>query len=69
MLIATYNARPEFLGYPGDTAADQIILGSGLGLPVSLFLDSGYTSISRFLAASSGERSVGSLNETGHLRA
>ncbi len=39
-----------------------------LGLPVSLFLDSGYASISRFLAARSGERSVGSLNETGHLR-
>ena len=39
-----------------------------LGLPVSLFLNSGYTSVSRFLAASSGERSVGSLNEKGHLR-
>ncbi len=39
-----------------------------LGLPVSLFLDSGYTGISRFLAASSGERSVDSLNEMGHLR-
>lgn len=39
-----------------------------LGLPISLFLDSGYTSINRFLAAASGERSVASLNETGHLR-
>jgi len=39
-----------------------------LGLPLSLFLNAGYTSISRFLAASSGERSVGSLNESGHLR-
>jgi len=39
-----------------------------LGLPASLFLDSRYTSVSRFLAASSGERSVDSLNETGHLR-
>jgi probable phosphoglycerate mutase len=33
-----------------------------------LFFDPGYTSISRFLAAKSGERSVLSLNETGHLR-
>ena len=32
------------------------------------FLDAGYTSVSRFLVASSGERSVVSLNETGHLR-
>ena len=39
-----------------------------LGKRVALFLDSGYTSVSRFLAASSGERSVESLNETGHLR-
>jgi probable phosphoglycerate mutase len=33
-----------------------------------MFLDAGYTSISRFLIAGSGERSVASLNETGHLR-
>lgn len=33
-----------------------------------LFLDAGYTSVSRFRIASSGERSVVSLNETGHLR-
>jgi hypothetical protein len=32
------------------------------------FLDAGYTSVSRFLVASSGERSLVSLNETGHLR-
>ncbi|MGH0033371.1 MAG: histidine phosphatase family protein [Myxococcota bacterium] len=32
------------------------------------FFDAGYTSISRFLAASSGERSLVSLNETSHLR-
>ena len=32
------------------------------------FFDAGYTSVSRFLAASSGERSVVSLNETAHLR-
>jgi probable phosphoglycerate mutase len=32
------------------------------------FFDPGYTSVHRFLAASSGERSVVSLNETAHLR-
>lgn len=34
-----------------------------------LFFDPAYTSVSRFLAAQSGERSLLSLNETGHLRA
>jgi probable phosphoglycerate mutase len=33
-----------------------------------LFIDAGYTSVSRFLVASSGERSLVSLNETAHLR-
>ena len=32
------------------------------------FFDAGYTSVSRFLAAGSGERSLVSLNETAHLR-
>ncbi|MCA9509397.1 MAG: histidine phosphatase family protein [Myxococcales bacterium] len=40
-----------------------------LGIDDLLFLDARYTSVSRFLAASSGERSVASLNETAHLRA
>jgi len=39
-----------------------------LGLPPQLFFDPHYASISRFLAASSGERSIQSLNETSHLR-
>lgn len=39
-----------------------------LGIEDALFLDAGYTSIHRFFAASSGERSVASLNETAHLR-
>ncbi len=43
--------------------------GSVLGLDEPFFfLDAGYTSISRFLVARSGERSVVSLNETAHLR-
>ncbi len=39
-----------------------------LGLTVTLFFNPDYTSINRFMAASSGERSVVSLNETAHLR-
>jgi probable phosphoglycerate mutase len=32
------------------------------------FFDPTYTSVNRFMAASTGERSVISLNETAHLR-
>jgi probable phosphoglycerate mutase len=39
-----------------------------LGLAPKLFVDVRYTSINRFFAASSGERSLGSLNEADHLR-
>lgn len=39
-----------------------------LGIGTPLFFDPFYTSVNRFLAAGSGERSVSSLNETGHLR-
>ena len=39
-----------------------------LGLQPQLFFDPRYTSINRFMAARSGERSVVSLNETAHLR-
>jgi probable phosphoglycerate mutase len=39
-----------------------------LKMPPQLFIDATYTSVNRFLAASSGERSLGSLNETAHLR-
>ncbi len=39
-----------------------------LGLPDPLFFEPAYTSVSRFLAASSGERGLHSLNETAHLR-
>ena len=42
--------------------------GHVLGIADPFFLDAAYTSISRFLAASTGERSVRSLNETAHLR-
>jgi len=40
-----------------------------LGLAPQLFLDAMYTSVSRFLAAGDGTRSVASLNECAHLRA
>lgn len=39
-----------------------------LGLGSSMFFEPNYTSVNRFLAASSGERSIVSLNETAHLR-
>ncbi|MEZ5407196.1 MAG: histidine phosphatase family protein [Acidimicrobiales bacterium] len=39
-----------------------------LGMVPTLFFNPDYTSINRFMAASSGERSVVSLNETAHLR-
>jgi probable phosphoglycerate mutase len=42
--------------------------GHLLGVEDPFFLDVAYTSVSRFLAASTGERSVMSLNEAGHLR-
>jgi probable phosphoglycerate mutase len=39
-----------------------------LGIGPQMFFNPDYTSINRFMAASSGERSIVSLNETGHLR-
>ncbi len=39
-----------------------------LGLDASMFFNPNYTSINRFMCASSGERSVLSLNDMGHLR-
>ena len=42
--------------------------GHLLGVDDPLFFDPTYTSINRFLAASSGERSLVSLNEAAHLR-
>ena len=42
--------------------------GHVLGMKPQLFIDVSYTSVNRFWAASSGERSLGSLNEAAHLR-
>lgn len=39
-----------------------------LGLDGSMFFNPNYTSLNRFMCASSGERSVLSLNDVGHLR-
>jgi len=39
-----------------------------IGLAPGIFVDVTYTSVSRFFAASTGERSLASLNETAHLR-
>jgi probable phosphoglycerate mutase len=45
----------------------NVYAGHVLGIDDPLFFLPGYTSISRVLAASSGERSISSLNELGHL--
>ena len=42
--------------------------GHVLGIADPLFFLPGYTSISRVFASSSGPRSIGSLNETAHVR-
>lgn len=39
-----------------------------LGMEPQLFVDVTYTSVNRFFAASTGERSLASLNEAAHLR-
>ena len=39
-----------------------------LGMGPKMFFNPDYTSINRFMAASSGERSIVALNETAHLR-
>ena len=41
--------------------------GTVLGMAPSLFVDVAYAGISRFMCASTGQRSIRSLNETGHL--
>jgi probable phosphoglycerate mutase len=46
----------------------NVYAGHVLGIEDPLFFLPGYTSVSRVLAASSGERSIESLNEQGHLR-
>lgn len=46
----------------------NIVAARVLGLDDRMFFNPDYTSINRFLWASSGERSVVSLNDTGHLR-
>jgi probable phosphoglycerate mutase len=43
-------------------------VGHVLGIERVLFFEPKYTSVSRVLAASTGERSVLTLNETAHLR-
>jgi probable phosphoglycerate mutase len=40
-----------------------------LDLPPRMFFNPDYTSINRFMIASTGERSLRSLNDIGHLRA
>jgi 2,3-bisphosphoglycerate-dependent phosphoglycerate mutase len=46
----------------------NVIVSSVLGLGAQMLFLPGYTSVSRILVASSGPRSLASLNELGHLR-
>jgi probable phosphoglycerate mutase len=46
----------------------NVIVSSVLGLGAQMLFLPGYTSVSRVLVASSGPRSLASLNELGHLR-
>jgi probable phosphoglycerate mutase len=46
----------------------NVIVASVLGLGARMLFLPGYTSVSRVLVASSGQRSLASLNETAHLR-
>lgn len=43
-------------------------LAGVLGTPTTMFFEPAYASISRVLAARSGQRQVRSVNETGHMR-
>jgi 2,3-bisphosphoglycerate-dependent phosphoglycerate mutase len=62
--------------HPGQTVAVvahggviNAYLASILGIGRRLFFEPGYTSISRVIAARSGERQLRSVNEVAHLRA
>jgi 2,3-bisphosphoglycerate-dependent phosphoglycerate mutase len=62
--------------HPGQTVAVvahggviNAYLASVLGIGRRLFFEPGYTSISRVIAARSGERQLRSVNEMAHLRA
>jgi 2,3-bisphosphoglycerate-dependent phosphoglycerate mutase len=46
----------------------NVVAAQILGLATRMFFNPHYTSINRFMAATSGERSVVSLNDLGHLR-
>jgi 2,3-bisphosphoglycerate-dependent phosphoglycerate mutase len=66
-VVAAHPSRRIALVCHGGVV--NVIVAAVLGLgPRMLFLP-GYTSVSRVLVASTGERSLASLNETGHLRA
>lgn len=61
--------------HPGQTVAVvahggvvNAYLASVLGTPRPMFFEPAYTSISRVLAARSGERQIRSVNETAHVR-
>jgi 2,3-bisphosphoglycerate-dependent phosphoglycerate mutase len=65
MIAAHRSARVVVVCHGGVVNAWA---GHVLGIADPFFLDARYTSVSRFLAAGTGERSLLSLNETAHLR-
>ena len=66
-LVATHPGQRLVLVCHGGVIGAY--LAHLLGTQRVLFFEAGYTSISRVLAASTGERSVASMNELAHLRA
>jgi broad specificity phosphatase PhoE len=65
-LCAAHPAQRAVLVCHGGVI--NVIVSSVLGLGASMLFLPGYTSVSRVLVASSGPRSLASLNEMAHLR-
>ncbi len=62
------NHRGHRIGVVCHGGVVNVWAANVLGLSSGMFFEPEYTSISRFIAASSGERSVMTLNESAHLR-
>lgn len=62
------NHRGHRVGIVCHGGVINVWAAAVMGLGPTMFFNPDYTSVNRFAAASSGERSVVSLNETSHLR-
>lgn len=65
-IIATHKSQTAVVFCHGGVI--NVWASHVLGLPARMFFEPIYTSVHRFLCASTGERNVVSLNETAHLR-